>query len=340
MSDTGRLSVDVRGNSVFLGSVIPIEVRDSHMQLVQQGTPGRYLDLAEGIYEVSAILEDGRRHHQLAQVRPGDLTRVEFSAVPGTSPEESSSVAPTAPAMGDDTALIDVTGARHTGGGADFWLFECAGKTDSVPTARFRLGGREARLSLPLSAEVFPANICRVRVQKTKIGVRADAWIAPERTVANGLQNMLASGFLLHAAKIAEDAVGLLQSKYSDPTGAALGALILHKTDRLERYSDWVENVARDFDWLPDGKILLATLLFNRQGARDRALDLALRAARQTILYSESFSLLLDLLRRWPGDAEKTGRAESIRSLALQAPYIDWESTCLSITTSQDDDGA
>jgi hypothetical protein len=340
MSDTGTLSVNVRGDSVFLGSVIPIEVRDSHMQLVQQGIPGRNLDLAEGIYEVSAILEDGRRHHKLVQVRRGALTRIEFSTLPGASPERLSSVATPAPAMGDDTALIDVTGARHAGGGPDFWLFECQGKPDSVPTARFRLGGREARLSLPLSAEVYPANICRVRAQKTKTGVRADAWIAPERTVANGLQNMLASGFLLQAAKIAEDAVGLLQSKYSDPTGAALGALILHKTGRLERYSDWVENLARSFDWMPDGKVLLASLLFNRQDARDRALDLALRAARQTMLYSESFSLLLDLLRRWPGDAEKTGRAEGVRRLALQAPYIDWESTCLNTTTSQDDESA
>ncbi len=76
----GTLSVTLMGDSDFLGLTIPIEVRDSNMQLVGQASTVHSLELPEGLYEVSAILEDGRRHHKLAHIRPGEVTRLELTA--------------------------------------------------------------------------------------------------------------------------------------------------------------------------------------------------------------------------------------------------------------------
>jgi hypothetical protein len=104
--------------------------------------------------------------------------------------------------------------------------------------------------------------------------------------------------------------LGLLAEKYSDPTGAALGALILYKVGRLGGWTGWVENLVRDFEWLPDGKILLANLLFDRKERTELALQLALRASRQTILYNtESFSLFARAIATLAGRCRKAGKS-------------------------------
>jgi hypothetical protein len=148
--------------------------------------------------------------------------------------------------------------------------------------------------------------------------------------VANALQNMMAAGYMFKAADMAKDAVGLLRDKYDDPTGAALGALILYKFGRLGSWQSWMENLVRDFDWLPDGKVMLAKLLYDADTDRDRALELAIRASSQRMLYSESYSILLDMLRRWPRAVDEMARKEAVDRLASRASYIDWESICLS----------
>lgn len=202
---------------------------------------------------------------------------------------------------------------------------------DAVPTALIQYGNRTFRISLPTSPERgFPENVCVVKIEETHSGARINAWIAKERTVANALQNMLASGYMVNAADLASKAVELLQYKYSDPTGAALGALILYKVGQLGTRLGWVENLARDFDWLPDGKVLLARLLFNNEADRERALDLAIKASSQRMLYTECYSLLLDMLRRWPRSINRDDRRHAVDKLATQATDVDWESICLS----------
>jgi hypothetical protein len=208
--------------------------------------------------------------------------------------------------------------------------FRCASQLQEVPTALLDIAGRLARISLPVSpAGYTPSSLCVVRIEGSPAGAHAHAWIAPERTVANGLQNMLSAGHTLEAASVADEAIELLRSKYEDPAGAALGALILFKTGRLQRWEGWVENLARDFPWLPDGKVLLARLRFKPDTQSEGTLQLALEASNQRMLFAESYSLLLDMLRRWDAFRENILRREAVARLAAEAPYVDWESICL-----------
>jgi hypothetical protein len=142
--------------------------------------------------------------------------------------------------------------------------------------------------------------------------------------------NMLASGQLRHAVDMAGGVADLFRQKYRDPTGAMLGALILHKVGQLDNYEAWIENIVSDFSWIPDGKILLASLLISRQENLARAWQLLQEASEQRILYTESYSILLGLLRRWPREDESVSRQEIIAELAWHSPYIDWDSICLS----------
>jgi len=143
---------------------------------------------------------------------------------------------------------------------------------------------------------------------------------------------MLAAGNLASAASMADQATELLRDKYADPTGATLAALTLRKVGRLAPHESWMENLARDFAWISDAKILLATLLVARRADLDRARCLALEAASQRVLYTESYALLLDLLRRWPRDTAYRPIPAAIGDLARSSPYVDWNSSCFSVS--------
>jgi hypothetical protein len=169
-----------------------------------------------------------------------------------------------------------------------------------------------------------------VRIDEAAGGARAGAWISPERTVGNALQNMLGTGHFGQAAAMADKAIELFRSKYEDPTAAALGALVLQRAGRLDRFRSWVENLARDFPWLPDGKVLLAAQLVGTRSERERARALVAQASTQRILYTESYSILLGLLRRWPDMEERSALGAEAARLGKRAPDTDWDSICLS----------
>jgi hypothetical protein len=353
MTKVGHLSVKINSDSIFFGNEVPVEVRDFQMRLIQQSSDTRQFELPVGLYEVSAVLEDGRKHKKLCQVTDDEPTIVELSfsdqAPPPESPVqegamdipyerprytqkmEAISGAGPESSTGVTAQLIAVKGALLIRESHLLWVFGCSERIDSVPTALIQIGDRKIQISLPISPEhEFPNNSCVVKVEETRTGAHANAWISKERTVANGLQNMMASGNMLNAADVANKAVELMRDKYSDPAGAALGALILSKVGRLERWAGWVENLARDFDWLPDGKVLQASLLCDKESSRSRALDLLLKASTQRMLFAENYSLLLDLLRRWSRPTDPKARQLAVSGLASQATYIDWESICLS----------
>lgn len=362
----GSVSVSVESESHYFGYAVPIEIRDASMQLIKRG-PFRSLDLPAGLYQVSAVLEDGREHSRLVQVRGGANTVVRFGtrrpASTGPVSKVDTAALPTAgsamtfakssvlqqrsmrfteradaedgPAAAEEAgttpaSLVDVQGAHLKRQTSTLWIFECAPMVTAVSTATMQVGKRRWSISLPTSPSMGAPNLCAVRVDPAPSGAHVTAWVSSERTVANALQNMLASGQLASAATMADEATRLLRDKYEDPTGATLGALILRRVGRLSRYESWMENLARDFAWIPDGKILLASLLFERRSDLDRAHGLALQAAKQRILYTESYSILLDLLRRWPREADRSGHADAMARLAAHSPYIDWNSTCFS----------
>lgn len=358
----GTIQVNLESDSVFFNHNVPIEIRDSQMRLVQQSGRDRQFKLPVGLYQVSAVLEDGHKHNELVQVKEDAPTQVvlrapDISEAPRQAPvkargetgreTQTGAMAYQRPRFtkrseayltSDDeqdsaqpAQFIEAEGASLLRETRTMWIFECASSLTSVASAVFQIGDRTTTISLPISPEVYtPSGACAVRIEENRTGSHAHAWIAPERTVANAMQNMLSSGYVLEAAGVADEAIDLLRGKYEDPTGAVLGALILHKTGRLRRWQGWVKNLATDFDWLPDGKVMLATMLYDDPSTQDEAMELALAASKQRMLFSENLSLLLDLLRRFPGKTYRSERTEAIKSLATMSPYIDWESICLS----------
>jgi len=371
----GSVTVAVESDSLYFGYNTPIEIRDASMQLVPREKTARSFSLPEGMYQVSAVLEDGQEHTRLVRVHADSNTPVQFGVRGGAASENESKRASDAilaqfvgkglgtqsfelgvaegsltqlrnsrfmgkaDSPDDESALVAripskllaTEGVNLVRQGSGLWIFESIREFSSVANATVQIGDRRTQISLPTHPSIDGRTLCAVRIDESARGAHATAWISPERIVANALQNMLASGNLSAAASMADQATMLLRDKYADPTGAALGAIILHKVGQLSRYEGWMENLARDFAWIPDGKILLATLLVERRVDLDRARLLALEAAKQRILYAESYSLLLDLLRRWPRDTACQEILAAIGDLARWSPYVDWNSSCFSL---------
>jgi len=393
---TGIVKVSVASTSELFRHQARVSVHDSRMMPVQLDSQQREFELPAGLYQVSAVLQDGFEHRQLFRVVPdsklvvalGDLgspvkverdspeTRVSVRAhqdvrkstigpwetarparrtelrdpkppafeeleLAMAAPPISGSEPHQAPAPGEIT-LVATEGAEAEAMAPGQWRLQALENTLAVPTATVESGGCRYTISLPIFRSSYSRDsaACHLMVNAKVCGGRPDAWVAPERTVARALQNMLASGHLSSAIRTADDATEALRDKYTDPAGAALGALILHRFGRLDgRRLDWLENLARDFPWLPDGRILLATHLVKQRGDTRRAHELALSAAAQRILYAESFSLLLDLLRRWRGpEVDQAGHGEALTLLAGQSSFVDWSSICLSISARENED--
>ena len=358
---------------MFFGATASVEVRDGDMRLVRRLHHFDQSYLPQGLYEVSAVLEDGRKHSAIVQVKAGEETPVEFAVGQETElPDQQlrgeahvarrlrvgSQFAPSyerprftqkiaelpknEPSSTPDVTpqLLYVDGAKLVSDSRNLWIFECVTSVNAVPSVSFKFSDHIQTISLPISpGREFPYNSCAVRLEKNFTSTRLDAWILPERTVANAMQNMLASGYVLEAAGVADDAIELLRDKYQDPTGAALGALILHKTGRLAPWTSWVENLARDFDWLPDGKVILADLLRGNESLEDRnaALELATQASNQRLLFTESYSLLLSILRSTTESERSEEVAAALNLLSSHAPDVAWDVICLSNQASSDD---
>jgi len=365
MSIKNSVTVQFKSSSYLLAETSPIEIRDSNLNLVEQLRHGQQVELDDGLYEISAVLQDGQKHRRLVHLQGGSREEVVLDAqeamqlvhpppprVKMTSSPEAESGHGSFPDLtagaGSDTAMTDLNlgpyepegpielvesdGAvlresRTTVAGGSSWFFEPSPDLDTVPRAYFRIHGRKIAISLPVNPEShYPLNACEVVTKANAGALEVRAWISPERTVASTMQHMLASGYLLHAARIASEAIELLRSKYQDPTGALLGALLLQKIGQLEPRRSWVENLARDFDWLNDGKVLLALLLSREEAQQDEALTLVLRASKKPMMFTESYSLLLNLLRRWPWPYREDERHKALESLAMMTPYINWDS--------------
>ena len=392
-AEPGLVQVDLQSNSYFFTQQSRIEVRDSNKRLVTTMRSGEQTPLQEGLYEISAVLENGGKQHKLVHVRSGAKSEITIEApmVKASLPEENLAPSqidisrtlqitdderlasirsgktrsiqtsddaalerPEAPvsakeladwleqspslatASGPAVELLELQGVELAGVTNGNWNFECQQPVESVPSAKFRLGDRIVRISLPCSYHYAPANFCFVNVTMDSIQLRARAWVSPERTIASAMQNMLTSGHMFRAFELADDARELLLHKYEDPTAATLGALILQKAGRLEERGQWVRNLAGSFDWMPDGKALLAHLLLTTGGDKTKATELAVAASKQRFLYTESFSLLLELLRRWPGGRDTDALDEALHRLLEKSSYLDWNAVCL---TEQEPDG-
>lgn len=372
MAIKNSVTVQLKSSSYLLGETSPIEIRDSGFNLVKQLLRGQRAELDDGLYEISAVLEDGQKHRHLVHLQGGSQEEitldaheamqtvrlppqcVKLASSPAAESDHESILVFTAgaasdmdmaslgldfepspgsaPEQGIPIELAESHGAvlkekRTTAAGDSSWFFEPSPHLDSVPRADFLIQGRKITISLPVNPEgYYPLNACEVVTIMNAGALELRAWISRERTVASTMQHMLAAGYILHAARIASEAGELLRDKYQDPTGALLGALLLQKIGQLEPHRGWVRNLASDFDWLNDSKVLLALLLSREEAQQDEALTLALRASTKPMMFTESYSLLLDLLRRWPWLGRQDERHTALESLAMMTPYTNWDS--------------
>ena len=73
----GKLTVKLETDSYFLGSAANIEVRDSSFTLVDSDVRShKTLELDPGLYEVSAVLQDGQKHRKMIQLDAGETKNV------------------------------------------------------------------------------------------------------------------------------------------------------------------------------------------------------------------------------------------------------------------------
>ncbi|MGH1543097.1 MAG: hypothetical protein ACRBHB_21945 [Arenicella sp.] len=433
----GTLNVQIDSDSMYFRRNVPIEIRDHRMRLIQKTEQDRLFKLAPGLYQVSAVLEDGQEHKHFVKLRKGETENITMGAntqitkqaeiIRKAIPEEQKKYRPrytktrqslalesvmlgavlsspktkntrrksksarkssakrnarSLPRIDSDElehldtvsgafpdveakkgseqaidnlvvdvleqlddgeeqdatdALISLSGAHRIEKLQNPWMIKCDDQVSEVPTARVKVENDVYVISLPTSPHDSPAyNSCVVTLENRYSVQHVVAWISPDRTVANAIQNMMVSNEFHSARAMAGEATELLRAKYRDPTGATLGALVLHKFGLLSEKQNWLENLTRDFNWIPDAKILLAATMIGESSLSGpemkKAFKLAIEASKQRVLYTENFSILLDMLRRWPDEnQDQDERKEAIKRLAHQSPAIDWNSICMSI---------
>ncbi len=331
---TGRLRVRVDDQSYFLSTSLPFVVRDARLAVVRRGVTGQPdLELVPGLYSVEAITPRGRSMTELVQVGVGETSELVVTEDSGR--EEDPQPAPGSRG-GGQAELLATQGCALTVRDASGWEFGPDQTLLAVPTATFDVDGRQWVVALPLNpvARRPEEATCRVEVGTDPgaswLGIR----FSPKRRVGRTLDGLLRHHEVMSSGALLDEASELLLHKYSDPAAAALGGLTLQRLGQLRQRQRWVENLAEDFEWIPDGRVLLAGLLMLERADLDRGLDLLLAATSERPMYTDGLSLATELLRRWPGEERKDERMARLGALAEYSCVADWEAVAL--TTRSD----
>ncbi|MNG83621.1 hypothetical protein D3C76_97540 [compost metagenome] len=336
-----NLKIRVKSKFNYGGRGTEIDIRDNELILVKKATTEREFNLPVGLYEISAFLGDGKRAAKVIEITPSQVAEVEF--------EPEFDYQPSHPE--DDSKFIMVEGLEQEGGEnikllvteddftvypiEDYWIVQHKHAMRKVSVLTCERNEKQIQVSLPISEGHHYSVTCHVKKDLESRHLPVLVNISQNRSIAFCLESMLKSGQVMKAADVASNALETLMEKFVDPTGALLAALILYKTGRI---SEWEKNLLKGLEkkygWLPDCKIVLALHLAATHNAEE-ALRLACEASKERILLTESFSLLLDLLRYWPDAAQNQQRNEALMRLAKIAPLVSWEAMYLTTVTSR-----
>lgn len=346
----GELAV-VSSTTSTTHSVANFVVRNDQFSEVYTGNIGTSVSLPPGLYSVETYAASGAPLSQLIRVEAGKRAEVQLtepapqSATKPKSRSKSRSKAadidlsrfefdPPTSGSSQTSVLLDGghgwTAATPTPTG---WSFEPDDHLKTVPVVRVVHGEHAWDVSLPVNPGSAMAETCtldRIEPLPEPGVLPVSVGFPPERGVAHFIEGQLKHNTYSPNTDVLDEATTLLNSKYDDPAAAALGGLTLNRFGLLLERASWVENLARDFPWLVDGRILLSALL--RDGSdddRERGLALLLDAARERPLYADGLSLALDLLQRWPDEASSDRRAKGVAELGTLAAYADWSSVSL-----------
>lgn len=339
----GTLTVSFEGDSYFLSERLPLEVRDHNDVLVER-TEGRFhRALPAGLYRLRALLPDGSGHEEVVMIGPNQAVKRVFEARRTPPPARAQSFSESAPeelwdtSPGDDASapveLIERYGAEVMHG-RRFFAFVPGEPLEDTPYAVFSIGENRVSASLPVNPRGrYPGNACVVGAVATGRRDKLVTRFAMQRSVASAVEGLLRSNRFLSGSDLLDEATELLQGKYQDPPAAALGGLTLHRLGRLGDRRRWVENLARDFSWLPDGRVLLAAVLGWEKDPDDRrrGLEVLLEASRHRMMFTDGLALLLDLLRRWPDGEGENARGDALIKALPDVAGVDWDATFLTV---------
>jgi len=338
MKPDGILFVTVTSLLQRRGKDTEITIRDHNLALLSCNTY-REFHLSPGIYEVSTLNDSGEKLEKIVEINPNKTTTLELNLKSAESidthlkdedfqawkKDDVFSLKGTSLALHRASEGLEITQldnqmiVRHTG------------EMREVSTITILCNEELQKFSLPLSNGTHHRSVfCHLLPADTltdpgKPRVR----LSQGRTVSSAMERLYEGNRVLNAAKIAQQSLKYLTTTVEDPTGVLIGALALFKTDRLTGSIEWLEIFNEKYEWLPDGKILLACLISDEDPKR--SIDLAVAASAQTILYRDTFSMLLNFLRQWP-DKKSEPRNSALNHLGGISPYVNWKSTYLSYT--------
>jgi hypothetical protein len=339
----GKITVSFNGPSWFLGQNLPVEIRDAGNHLIERAKGPVDMTLPVGLYVVEATLPGGNRHSEVVEIVADAPTTVVLdrdlgddveAAIPAGGPSLVSRGLDDAP----PAVLLDYRACVPRDQRGSKWTFEPEGTPTQAPWASFAIAGKTVTASLPLNPAGEPEKTgCTVRFGGRVDGIRLDVGFVAKRRVASTLEGLVKSADLVSTAALFGNAEDVLFTKYGDPSAAALGALTLHRIGRLRERAAWVENLARDFRWVVDGRILLAALLAHDRDEAERARGLTelLAVAPMRPLFADGLALLIQLLRGWPDDSSSQQRRLALEALPVDQATVDWNAMAL---TTYDED--
>ncbi len=208
-----------------------------------------------------------------------------------------------------------------------------------VPRAHFVVGRATWEVSLPVNPRVSEwdkgSEGVRVETVAVRGSTRLEIRFGDARQAVTLLDGMIRHHLTVTHSYMVDALASLLLNKFRDPAAAVLGGLTLHRLGRIPDREIWVDDLAREYSWIPDGRILQAALLMFDEEAEERAagLEILLDATLDRPLYTDGLSLANALLHRWPDVEDRTPLVDRLDGLADLSAAADWRAVALTTRT-------
>jgi hypothetical protein len=329
--EQGQLQIIIDSKLNYAGDQTKVKVRDQNLRLVRTTRRGK-IPLPVGLYEISTLYDNGELASEIVEIKANEETEVKFYLKADTGPDASLTdkdfirfqTPSDASAKSSNISLVDITHGAQIHARDDRWVIRQENEMEQLTSAIFVSGERVLTINLPVSGgNHFRSMWCQVFANREGHPTYPIVKIAPTRTIASSMEQMLDLGRIFYASQVAGYSMSALLDRYPDPTGALLGVTALFKVGLLYKHKAWLQEFNERYDWLPDGKIFLAALLYESKEDEITAVELIKSAAKQKILYSDSLSILLKLIRALPVEPSE------FKSTMNMAPFIDWRSRYL-----------
>lgn len=355
---TGQLHVAVPALPEELSLEVEVLAGDD-LAFRAQLRAGQTVDLEPGTYVVAATMPDGTRRTATHLVEDDQQVTVEFEWDPppfarlatragarsahGRAPE-SMGVRFVGFEEGEMRMLADpphvAVQQTHTGDGVLQVAMDLVLRDDR-DCLRFAQLASDGRVPVSVALPLAPhsdAQTCRLSVAVTSRDIDPAVRLGGDPSAAI-VADYVAGGMPERIAAIADLGRTMLLEKRQHPLAAALGAYALLRLNETERMRDWPMNLARWYDWLPDGEVIAGELV-HRRGDEAAALGRFCEAVRRgPPVFTDGLSILTSRLRSLVKREQfADGAGEALDKVLDWGSYADLSSLCLSVTGVDVDD--